>query len=71
MDSTVVTFISLVVMGFGTLVTIGFWVPGLVNRQRLKEILGRRYPLIYLIYGANGPFLLLLGLLLFLSGRAG
>ncbi|MBU0728960.1 MAG: hypothetical protein KKE17_10430 [Proteobacteria bacterium] len=49
---------------FGALVSIVFWIPGIVNRRKLKEILGPKYPMIFFIYGANGPFLLLLGLLL-------
>ncbi len=48
----------------GGLVSVGFWVPGLINRQKLKEMLGARYPLIYLVYSANGPVLLVAGILL-------
>jgi len=50
----------------GGAVSVLFWVPRLLNRQRLKEILGRRYPLVFFIYLANGPFLFFLGLLLLL-----
>ncbi|MEN8135200.1 MAG: hypothetical protein ABFS18_06650 [Thermodesulfobacteriota bacterium] len=48
----------------GGLVSVLFWVPGLVDRQKLKEMLGVRYPLIYLVYSANGPVLLVAGILL-------
>jgi len=41
-----------------------FWVPGLINRALLREHLGKRYPLVYLVYSANGPFLLLAGMVL-------
>ncbi|MCA1764870.1 MAG: hypothetical protein LC633_01205 [Desulfobulbaceae bacterium] len=48
----------------GGLVSVLFWVPGLVNRQKLKELLGSRYPLVYLVYSANGPVLFLAGIML-------
>ncbi|MCK4838128.1 MAG: hypothetical protein KAS94_04955 [Desulfobulbaceae bacterium] len=48
----------------GGLVSVLFWVPGLVDRQKLKEMLGVRYPLVYLVYSANGPVLLVAGILL-------
>ena len=48
----------------GGLVSVLFWVPGLVNRRQLKDLLGSRYPLIYLVYSANGPVLFLAGILL-------
>ena len=48
----------------GGVVSVGFWVPGLINRPKLKEMLGVRYPLVYLVYSANGPVLLVAGILL-------
>lgn len=48
----------------GGLVSVGFWLPALIDRQNLREILGSKYPLVYLIYIANGPLLLLAGILL-------
>ncbi|MFO7604734.1 MAG: hypothetical protein R6W72_00335 [Desulfurivibrionaceae bacterium] len=48
----------------GGLVSVLFWVPSLVNRQKLKELLGTRYPLVYLVYSANGPILFLAGIML-------
>lgn len=49
---------------FGGAVTIAFWIPRLVNKQKLKELLGAKYPLVHVIYFANGPLLLLFGLFL-------
>ena len=51
----------------GGLVSIVFWIPGLIDRQNLREMLGSRYPLIYVVYFANGPILLLAGILLLLK----
>ncbi|MFZ5775214.1 MAG: hypothetical protein ACOY3Z_07005 [Thermodesulfobacteriota bacterium] len=59
-----VTGVALSILG--ALVSVLFWVPRLVDRQRLRDILGPRYPLVYVVYLANGPFLLLLGILLML-----
>lgn len=61
MNLTHLAFIFIVV---GLLVTILFWVPKLVNRPQLKELLGPKYPMIYLFYFSNGPFLLIIGLYL-------
>jgi len=36
---------------FGVLVSIVFWIPGIINRRKLKEILGPKYPMIFFIYG--------------------
>jgi hypothetical protein len=52
---------GLFLLGIGGLVSILFWVPGLVDRRRLRELLGPRYPMIYLVYSANGPLLVLAG----------
>jgi hypothetical protein len=48
----------------GLTVSVLFWVPAVVNRPRLKELLGSRYPLLYIVYAANGPALVLLGLVM-------
>ena len=69
MSMAVVKIFGIILALFGGIVTMVFWIPGLVNRPRLKEILGSRYPLIFIIYGANGPFLLILGLLLYFLSR--
>ncbi len=50
--------------GIGLLVSVLFWVPGVVDRSRLKELLGPRYAAVYIIYAANGPLLVVLGLVL-------
>lgn len=54
---------------FGGLITILFWIPKVVNRPLLKELLGRRFRLVYLFYFSNGPFLLLIGLYLLWYAR--
>lgn len=61
-----IAIFGIVLMCVGSLVTILFWVPKVVNRPKLKELLGNRYSVVYMIYIANGPMLLLLGVLLFL-----
>jgi len=48
----------------GLAVSVAFWLPGLCHRTRLKEMLGSRYPIVYVVYIANGPLLLLLGIIL-------
>jgi len=55
---------GLTLLIIGGLVSVLFWVPGLINRALLREHLGNRYPLVYLVYSANGPFLLLAGMVL-------
>lgn len=63
--NAVILFVTGVILSvFGSLITVAFWVPRLVNKKKLKELLGSKYPLVYIIYIANGPLLLLLGLLL-------
>ncbi|MBU0479806.1 MAG: hypothetical protein KKG47_01770 [Proteobacteria bacterium] len=54
--------ILLTITGAG--VSIAFWVPKVLNRARLKEYLGDRYWMVYLVYSANGPVLLIAGILL-------
>ena len=64
-------FIAGIVLIFtGGLVTVVFWIPWLIDRQKLKELLGPRYPLVYLVYSANGPVLLLAGVILLLKHYA-
>ena len=55
---------GIMLMLFGLVVSIVFWIPGIFNRKRVREVMGRRYPLVYVVYIANGPILILLGLLL-------
>ncbi len=66
MPLSFVTILGIILMAVGGVVSILFWIPKVVNRPRLKELLGSRYPMIYVIYMANGPMLLLLGLLILL-----
>lgn len=49
----------------GLTVSILFWLPKIVNHQRLKEILGRKYVTIYFFYFTNGPFLVIIGYYLY------
>ena len=64
------SIIGLVLAALGGGITVIFWIPRIVNRPRLRELLGERYRLIYLVYIANGPMLVVLGLLLyFLFGQ--
>ena len=56
-------------MLLGLAVSIVFWIPGIFNRAKIKEIMGKRYPLIYVIYIANGPLLMLFGFLLLLWAK--
>ncbi|MBC8316372.1 MAG: hypothetical protein H8E41_00595 [Desulfobulbaceae bacterium] len=60
----IIQIIGILFVVFGTVVSLGFWIPGLIDRNRLREIMGSRFPMIYFIYFTNGPFLLLLGFIL-------
>ena len=61
---------GIILVATGGLVSVAFWIPGLVDRQNLREMLGSRYPLIYIVYSANGPLLFLAGVLLILKHNA-
>ena len=61
---------GIMLMLFGTAVSIVFWIPGIFDRTKFKEIMGKRYPLIYMVYIANGPMLILFGLLLIVWSKA-
>jgi hypothetical protein len=50
-------------------ISIVFWIPSICNRDKIKAALGKRYPLVYVVYIANGPILLLLGLMLIIWPR--
>ena len=60
----ILTISGIILMFFGLVVSIVFWVPGIINRNRIRSIMGRRYPLVYVVYIANGPMLILFGLVL-------
>lgn len=62
-------YLGIFLIFLGLLVSVLFWVPKIVDRSRLKYLLGPRYPQLFVIYLANGPGLLLLGLLLFFRFR--
>lgn len=48
----------------GSVISIVFWIPGICNRDKIKSVLGKRYPLVYVVYVANGPMLIVTGLML-------
>ena len=54
--------IMLIILGL--VVSIVFWVPSIFNRNKIRSVMGRRYPLVYVVYIANGPMLIIFGLLL-------
>ena len=62
----ILTISGIVLMLFGMTVSIVFWIPGIINREKIKDIMGSRYPLVYVVYVANGPMLALFGLFLLL-----
>ena len=60
-----ILFISgIMLMFFGLVISIVFWVPKIFDRNRIKEVMGKRYPHVYIVYIANGPLLILFGFLL-------
>lgn len=66
---TILAGTGLVLALVGLAVSVAFWIPKLCNRARLKEMLGSRYAIVYVVYIANGPMLLVLGLILALKFR--
>ena len=65
----ILTTAGAVLILFGLVISIVFWIPGIFNRAKVKEIMGEKYPLVYIIYIANGPMLILFGFLLLLWGN--
>ena len=65
----VLTISGIMLMLFGGVVSIAFWIPSIFNREKIKGVLGTRYFLVYVVYIANGPLLVLFGLLLVLWPR--
>ena len=57
---------GIMLMFFGLVVSVVFWIPSIFNRAKVKEVMGNRYPLVYVVYVANGPLLILFGYLLFI-----
>ena len=60
----ILTISGIMLMFLGLVVSIVFWIPGILNKEKMKNIMGDRYALVYVIYIANGPLLILFGLLL-------
>lgn len=60
----ILTISGIMLMLFGLVISIAFWIPGLFDMKRVREVMGKRYPLVYIVYIANGPMLILFGLLL-------
>ena len=60
----IITISGIMLMFFGLVVSIVFWIPGIFDRNKIKEVMGKRYSLVYVVYVANGPLLMLFGLLL-------
>ncbi|MCX5863821.1 MAG: hypothetical protein NTW42_01940 [Deltaproteobacteria bacterium] len=66
---TIFPSIGLILAIVGLAISVAFWIPRLCNRTRLREMLGSRYPVVYVVYIANGPLLLLLGTILLITFR--
>lgn len=62
----ILTISGIMLMLFGLAVSVVFWIPSIFDRAKVKEIMGKRYPLVYVVYIANGPLLMLFGYLLFI-----
>ena len=60
----IITISGMMLMLFGLAVSIVFWIPGIFDRTKIQETMGKRYPLVYVVYIANGPMLVLFGFLL-------
>ena len=60
----ILTLSGVILMFWGLVVSIVFWVPSILNKEKIKDVMGDRYPLVYVVYVANGPMLVLFGLLL-------
>jgi hypothetical protein len=65
----ILTISGIMLMFLGLAVSIVFWIPNIFDRTKVKEVMGTRYPLVYVVYVANGPMLLLFGLLLVMWPR--
>jgi len=65
----ILTISGILLMLFGMAVSIIFWIPPIFDRKKIREITGKRYPLVYFVYIANGPMLILVGLLLIIWSK--
>jgi hypothetical protein len=57
---------GIVLIFLGLVVSIVFWIPSIFDKSKVRAVMGRRYPLVYVFYVANGPILMLFGILLIL-----
>ncbi len=60
----IIKIIGIIFTVIGTVVSLAFWIPGLINKEQLKAIMGPRYSMVYFIYFTNGPLLLTIGILI-------
>jgi hypothetical protein len=60
----ILVIFGIMLMFLGLVVSIVFWIPGIFDRSKVKDVMGKRYPLVYVVYVANGPMLILFGGLL-------
>ena len=65
----ILLILGTMLMLMGLVVSIVFWIPGIFDRNRIKNLMGKRYPLMYVVYIANGPLLMFFGFLLILWQR--
>ncbi len=65
----ILPILGVILMLFGLVVSVIFRIPAIFDRSKVKMIMGRRYKLVYLIYIANGPLLILFGFLLIIWPR--
>jgi uncharacterized membrane protein len=65
----ILTISGIMLIFLGLVISIVFWIPSICNRDKIKAALGKRYPLVYVVYIANGPILRLLGLMLIIWPR--
>jgi hypothetical protein len=61
---------GIMLMLFGLTVSVIFWIPSFFDRSKIREVMGNRYPLVYIVYIANGPMLIVFGFLLFIWPQA-
>ena len=66
----IINIVGIFFVVVGTVVSLIFWVPGIIDKNRLRQIMGPRYPIVYFVYFSNGPLLLIIGavILTFLRG---
>jgi hypothetical protein len=65
----ILTITGIMLMCLGLVVSIVFWMPNIFNRNKIRAVMGKRYPLVCVVYIANGPLLFLAGLLLIIWSK--